>query len=163
MGRRPKQKSHRPPKNTFHLVISVYNRQKDLKIDKSSVQTLVCCILEHLKVSPEEVSIYLVTKKEISKLHGQFFQDPTPTDCISFPLDDKHLGEVFVCPKVAIEYAQKKGLDPYRETTLYIIHGLLHLVGYDDLEPAPRKAMRKKEKSCMRQLDKLQIQCSPSS
>lgn len=145
------------------MAISVYQRQRDLKIDKRSVRSLVSLVLEHLKVPFQEVSIYLVGEKEISKLHAQFFQDPTPTDCISFPIDQNHLGEIFVCPKVAINYAKKKNLDPYEETTLYIVHGLLHLIGYDDVTPLLRKTMRKKEKSCMRQLNKLKVQCSPSS
>jgi probable rRNA maturation factor len=48
-------------------------------------------------------------------------------------------------------------LDPYRETILYLVHGLLHLVGYNDLEPKDKAAMRRKEKSCMRKLDQLKM------
>lgn len=138
-------------------MISVYNRQKDLKIDKGSARALVLATLQFLEVSPKEVSIYFVSEKEICKIHDQFFQDPTPTDCISFPIDEEHLGEVFICPLVAIQYAKKRNLDPYRETSLYIIHGLLHLIGYDDLEEKARRSMRKKEKSCMRSLDTLGV------
>jgi probable rRNA maturation factor len=139
------------------VTVSIYNRQKDLKLNKGSVKTLVLTILRHLKISFEEVGIYFVTENQISKIHDQFFKDPTPTDCISFPIDEIHLGEIFVCPAVAIQYAKKRDLDPYNETALYVIHGLLHLIGYDDLEEKARKAMRKKEKSCMRHLDKLKI------
>ncbi len=137
--------------------ISIYNRQKDLKIDKGSAATLVRATLLHLKKKYNEVAIYFVTEKKISEIHGQFFQDPTPTDCISFPIDEEHLGEVFVCPAVAIQYAEKKGLDPYKETSLYMIHGLLHLIGFDDLEAKAKRSMRRKEKSCMHYLDKLKI------
>lgn len=114
-------------------------------------------VLGFLKVPFEEVSIYFVSEKKISKLHDLFFQDPSPTDCISFPVDETHLGEIFVCPKVAIQYASKRGLAPYKETTLYIIHGLLHLIGYDDLEKKAKETMRKKEKSCMRHLERVNI------
>ena len=113
--------------------------------------------LSFFKIPYEEVSIYLVSEKQIAKLHDQFFQDPTSTDCISFPLDEKHLGEVFVCPKVAIVYATERGIDPYTETALYIIHALLHLIGYDDLEKNAKRLMRKKEKSCMHHLERLNI------
>ena len=68
---------------------------------------------------------------------------------MSFPIDEIHLGEVFVCPKTAIEYAGEKKLPIYEELSLYVVHGLLHCLGYDDLEPAKRRIMRKKEKSCM--------------
>jgi probable rRNA maturation factor len=136
------------------LKIAIFNRQKDLLINKSSVRALVKEVLRFLKIECDEVSFYFVTQKAISKLHEEFFQDPTPTDCISFPIDKDHLGEIFVCPATAISYAKKKKLDPYKETSLYVIHGLLHLLGYDDLKEKARRAMRKKEKSCMRHLYK---------
>ncbi len=138
-------------------MISVHNTQKDLPINKGSVRALVSAVLCFLEVSFEEVSIYFVSAKKIGEIHEQFFQDSTPTDCISFPLDEKHLGEVFVCPEVALNYAKKRGLDPHLETALYIVHGLLHLIGYDDLEKKAKKAMREKEKSCMRHLKRLNI------
>lgn len=133
-------------------MITVLNHQKDLFINKSSVRALVVETLRFLKISYSEVAIYFVSEDEIKKLHEEFFDDPTTTDCISFPMDEEILGEVFVCPKTAIEYAKKRDLDPYEETTLYIIHGLLHLIGYDDLEEKERRVMRKKEKSCMHHL-----------
>ncbi len=138
-------------------MIFVSNTQKDLPIDKSSVRALVKEVLSFLKISYGEVSLYFVGEKKIGALHAQFFQDPTPTDCISFPIDDDHLGEIFVCPAVALQYAKKRKRDPYRELALYIVHGLLHLIGYDDLETKAKEAMRKKEKSCMRHLDRLKI------
>ena len=139
------------------MKITVHNSQKDLTISKGSVRALVLEALSFFKIPYEEVSIYLVSEKQIAKLHDQFFQDPTSTDCISFPLDEKHLGEVFVCPKVAIVYATERGIDPYTETALYIIHALLHLIGYDDLEKNAKRLMRKKEKSCMHHLERLNI------
>ncbi len=129
--------------------IHIYNRQKDLPLDKASVRALVKELVSYLNISHSEICIYFVSCKEICRLHLDFFQDETPTDCISFPLDEEHLGEIFVCPRTAIEYAQKKKLDPYQETALYVVHGILHLLGYDDLDAKSRRAMRKKEKSCM--------------
>lgn len=139
------------------MTVHIYNQQKNLPLSKDSARRLTRSILAYLKVSYEEVSIYFVTEKKISELHEQFFQDPSPTDCISFPIDSHHLGEIFVCPAVAIAYAKKRNLDPCEETALYIVHGLLHLIGYDDLEEKARRIMRKKEKSCMRHLSKLGI------
>lgn len=139
------------------MIIGIYNRQKDLKIDKGSARALVLAALHCLKAPFKEITVYFVTEKQIAKIHDQFFQDPTPTDCISFPIDPEHLGEIFVCPAVAIQYAKRRGLDPYNETALYIIHGLLHLLGFDDLGQKARRTMRKKEKSCMRHLGRLKI------
>lgn len=143
------------------MIIHVSNSQKDLQIDKGSIRALVKATLTSLKSTPDEISIYLVSEKKIAALHDEFFQDPTSTDCISFPIDDSHLGEIFVCPAVAITYAKKKNLDPYEETALYIVHGILHLLGQDDLEPKAKRIMRKKEKSCMRRLNELNISLKP--
>jgi len=139
------------------MKIHIYNQQKAISISKNSVRGLMRAILEYLHISCEELSIYFVTEKKISELHERFFQDPAPTDCISFPIDNQHLGEIFVCPAAAIAYTGKRKLDPYEELTLYVVHGLLHLLGFDDLEEKARRIMRKKEKSCMRHLNKLGI------
>ena len=139
----------------------IHNSQKDLPLSRKAVRALVKVVLDHLKSSHSEVSIYFVTSRKISRLHEEFFDDPKTTDCISFPLDEEHLGEIFVCPKTAIDYATAKGKDPFDETALYIVHGLLHCLGYDDLEPSSRRTMRKKEKSCMALIKKQDIRLQP--
>ena len=133
------------------------NKQRDLKIPKGFAVSILRSVLELEKASCELLSVYFVTEKKICELHQQFFDDPTPTDCISFPLNKEFLGEVFVCPRTALHYVAKKGGDPLREVALYLIHGVLHLLGYDDLEPAQRRIMRKKEKRCMDRSNELGI------
>lgn len=130
------------------------NNQKDLEISPSSLEGMIRFLLNKvLKVSCQEVSVNLIDKQEITRLHQLYFQDPTPTDCISFPIDEIVLGEIFVCPEVAKIYAEPRGLCPYRETALYIVHGLLHLLGYDDITQEDRKKMRRKERHCLKKLD----------
>ena len=136
------------------MKIHVYDRQKDLPLSKLSAINLARSVLDCLKIDCKELSLYFVSEKKITELHTEFFDDPTPTDCISFPLDQGHLGEIFVCPKAAIRYVQKKKGSPYIETSLYVVHGLLHLLGFDDLEPKKKEAMRKKEKRCMAHLER---------
>ncbi|MCX6989555.1 MAG: rRNA maturation RNase YbeY [Chlamydiae bacterium] len=136
------------------------NSQKDLKVPSSSVKKLIHSLLKKLKVECDEISLHFVTTRKISELHADFFNDPSTTDCITFPIDDdsnsyyRVLGEIFVCPKTALTYAQKKGRDPYEETTLYVVHGILHLLGFDDIDPKDRTQMRKKERACMTYLKK---------
>jgi probable rRNA maturation factor len=142
MERRPKHKGHRPSQNACPRV-NISNRQSDLPLSTSSAKKLVRFFLEHKKVDCQEVSVHFVTTRRIAKLHGEHFQDPTPTDCITFPLDQKFLGEIFVCPRAALDYNPRQ---PYIETSLYIIHGLLHLLGYDDIDKKKRALMRKEEK-----------------
>ena len=130
--------------------ICVTNSQKDLSLSAPTVRKVVRKLLAHLKVRCDEIDIHFVTKNAIAKLHEEHFDDPTPTDTISFPLDETHLGIVFVCPAVAKEYAAAHNLDPTAETTLYLIHGILHLLGYDDLTPKDRRRMEQKERACLR-------------
>ncbi len=141
------------------MKIYVFNKQKDLKLSSKSARAIVRAVIDHEKADFTEVGLYFVSEKKIGELHDQFFNDPTPTDCISFPLSFG--GEVFVCPKTALLYADQHQLDPYEEAALYIVHGLLHLMGYDDLEEKARRIMRKKEKSCMNHLKDLKILLRP--
>jgi probable rRNA maturation factor len=131
------------------IIVRVANRQKDLALSSPAVRALVRLVLDQENVSCKELSIYFVSEQKICALHKKFFNDDTPTDCITFPIDRATFGEIFVCPMTAIRYAAKNQGDPYDEIALYIIHGILHLLGFNDLQPGDRRIMRKKEKTCM--------------
>ncbi len=78
----------------------------------------------------------LVDRDTMVRVHGDFLDDPTETDVITFPY-----GEIVVCPAVAQEQAEAHGLSTNDEVLLYCLHGLLHLAGYDDTTPALAKEM----------------------
>lgn len=145
------------------MIVNVSNSQKTIKISKNQVKILVQEVIFHEGQTCEEVSVHFVSKFRIGKLHRDFFDDPTPTDCISFPMDEdiesphRVLGEIFVCPEVAKEYSIKHNIDQHEEITLYIIHGLLHLMGYNDIQIEERKLMRKAEKRHMVHLKQLNL------
>ena len=141
MERRPKQKSDRASQNPFPL-ITVYNRQKSLKIKTASVKRLVQFVIQEKKNSCKKITVHFVGLKKIAQLHGEFFDDPTVTDCMTFPIDQDFLGECVICPQVALERCPKK---PYVETSHYLIHCLLHLIGYDDIDKKKQAMMRKEE------------------
>ena len=141
--------------------ISVSNRQNalPLKSQKKKIALIATCVVESEKRRCDELAIFLISEEQICKMHKKFFDDPTPTDCISFPICDEeeagynYLGDVFVCSETAKKYAEKHNTDPYRETTLYIVHGLLHLLGYDDMDPISKRCMRRKEKKYLKMLE----------
>ncbi len=140
------------------MLITIHNKQKDLKLASATLKKMIPFLLSELGVYTNEVIVHFISDAKTKKIHADFFNDPSSTDCMSFPIDlpssketTSHiLGEIFVCPKTAITYAEKKGIDPYEETTLYVIHGLLHLIGYDDLDPISKRVMRKMEKRCLK-------------
>ena len=135
---------------TFSNIIEIYQKQRKLPIASASVEAAVLFLLKAKRVACQEIALHFVSKKAIAALHKEYFNDPTPTDCISFPLDPQFcLGEVFICPEVALAYAKEHQLDPYEETTLYLVHGFLHLLGYDDIEASDRRRMKKEEARCL--------------
>ncbi|MDP1836669.1 MAG: rRNA maturation RNase YbeY [Chlamydiales bacterium] len=139
--------------------ICVFDQQDTLLISPLQIQAIVKHVLTLENATCHEVSIHFVDTPTICQLHEDYFDDPTTTDCISFPIDDassafRVLGEVFVCPETAQDYAKAHHSDPYRETTLYVVHGLLHLLGYDDIEPEDEQVMRTAEAKHMEALQK---------
>lgn len=98
-----------------------------------------------------ELSIAFIPKEEIARIHNQFMQDPTVTDVITFPgdPDDGIAGEICICPEVALDYSQTHESNFSEELSLYIVHGYLHLCGFDDIEDEDRASMRKAEAIAM--------------
>ena len=96
---------------------------------------------------PGELSIVLVTDRAIARLHADFMDDPTATDVITFEGDPLAglAGEICVSADTARQYAREHGRDFAEELTLYIVHGWLHLAGYDDLRPARKRRKRAAE------------------
>lgn len=143
------------------MKIYIKNQQKDLNLSnrKPQLTHIIESVLDYENVRADELSLFFVSDRKMKEIHQEFFHDSSSTDCMSFPIDEPNssdyclLGEIFVCPKTAILFSQKRNKNPYTETTLYIVHGLLHLLGYDDIEPKSRKVMRRKERECMKMLE----------
>lgn len=145
------------------MKVLVFDQQSDLSIEPESIKPVIREVLMREGRSTDEVAVYFVTSEEISRLHEEFFQDPSPTDCISFPMDEDlkatgyHiLGEIFICPKTALDYvltlSEEISENCYTELTLYLVHGILHLLKYDDVKEEDRKKMRAAEKEHMEHL-----------
>lgn len=147
------------------MIVRIVNQQKAMVIASKQVKALANEVVALEKRNCDELAIHFLNKKKSGVLHQQYFQDPSPTDCLSFPIDIEKtnkseyclLGDVFVCPEVAIEYAAAHGKNPYEELSLYIVHGILHLIGYDDLDPKDRACMRIAERKHMKNLKKKQL------
>ena len=104
------------------------------------------------------VNVCFVDDSEIRKLNRDYLGHDHATDVVTFPmrsagqsvegdpLEDDLLGEVVVSIDTARRYADSRGADLPRELALYAIHGVLHLLGYDDGEPADRRKMRRAER-----------------
>jgi len=108
--------------------------------------------------STSGVNVCFVDDSEIRKLNRDYLGHDYATDVVTFPmrrvgesaegdpLVDDLLGEVVVSVDTARRYAESRGVDLPRELALYAIHGVLHLLGYDDGEPVERRKMRRVER-----------------
>jgi len=141
-------------------IILVSNQQRKVAISIPYIQKIIAFLLDRAKIKYDQVSISFVSRKEIKKLHAISHGDPSFTDCITFPYDSPgeggftFLGEAFICPEAAIEYCKENGGDVQEEVILYVIHTLLHMLGYDDIDPKDRARMRQAEKRWMDALRK---------
>jgi probable rRNA maturation factor len=124
------------------------------------VRKVISFLLEELKISTDEIIFHFVSEARICQLHKDFFNDPSSTDCITFPIDapsDKKngyhiLGEAFICPKTALAYSKRHHNRPYEEFYRYLIHCILHLIGHNDIQSSERAKMKRKERACLKKL-----------
>ena len=91
---------------------------------------------ENVLAGLQDIEVTLVSDAEIAAVHGEFLDDPTPTDVITF-----HHGEILISLETATRQAAQHGLSVAHETALYLVHGLLHLAGWDDHDPDSAAAM----------------------
>jgi probable rRNA maturation factor len=130
------------------------NNESGIDVDESVIQRLVTYDLDQLHVHPDaELAILLVDESAIEQLHVQWMDEPGPTDVLSFPMDELRpgtedqptppglLGDIVLCPQVAVVQAEAAGHSVMDELQLLITHGLLHLLGFDHAEPEDEKEM----------------------
>lgn len=103
------------------------------------------------------LSVVFMERSAHNKLHGQFLNDYRPTDVITFPHDPEEnmAGEICVSVEQAWEESISRDIPFIDEISLYLIHGWLHLIGFDDLEKVERKQMRLEEQKCLEQVRKI--------
>lgn len=98
-----------------------------------------------------ELSLAFLTDSALARLHGDFLADPSTTDVITFEGDPATgtAGEICVSVDTAAAFARSHRTDFATELTLYLVHGWLHLAGYDDLAPARKRRMRAAERRAL--------------
>lgn len=98
------------------------------------------------------VQVNFVDRRIICGLHMEYFNDPSETDVITFPLRGPGLsGEIYVCVEAAIAQAERHEVAIDAELARLALHGVLHLLGFDDLQPKARRRMRQLERRFLKQ------------
>jgi probable rRNA maturation factor len=121
--------------------VALSNRQ-DLPVDEGGLARLAAATLRAEGVGRAELSVSFVNEQEMAELHLRYLHESGPTDVLAFPLDDSDddvrvLGDVVICP----EFAAANNPDLRAEMRLLLVHGILHLLGYDHEEERERARM----------------------
>ena len=131
------------------IEVEISDTQGHLRVAPEELRDLVRTVLTAEGRTRSSISIALVDQAAIHAINRSHLGHDWPTDVISFPLseptDPTLVGELVVSAEMAASTAAEIGVDPRDELALYVVHGLLHLCGYDDLSESEANAMRRRE------------------
>ena len=130
--------------------VRIASPQESVPVDRAAMRQIVRSVLEGEDVGDADISLAFVDNATIHRLNLRYLNHDEPTDVLSFPLSDSGsrqlAGELVVGAEVARGQANDRGHAVHAELALYVIHGLLHLCGYDDHTPAGTARMRQRER-----------------
>lgn len=127
--------------------VSIVNLQHKIPIPKKKITRAVALASHRLKLKLKEVSLVFVGQKRMRTINKTHLKHDYVTDVITF--DYKSSGEIIICPSVAALNARQYANSVESELLLYVIHGLLHLAGFDDHKPSDIARMRRKEEELL--------------
>lgn len=135
------------------MTVEVLN-ETDFEIDISKVSLLASFAIARMKVHPQaDLSIIFVDEDAIAELNKRWMDETGPTDVLSFPMDELRpgdssdsvaeslLGDIVICPQVAENQASAANKPVQDEINLLLVHGFLHLLGFDHAEAEEHKRM----------------------
>lgn len=138
------------------FAVEVSDTQTRLKLDPDSLVRLVRQVLRAEGVQRATISLAIVDDATIQVLNRRHLEHDWPTDVISFlfsePDDLELSGELVVSAETALTTARDAAGPAFDELALYLVHGLLHLLGHDDTTDAARSSMRKRESELLASL-----------
>ncbi|WP_311553698.1 rRNA maturation RNase YbeY [Propionimicrobium lymphophilum] len=130
------------------------NNESGTQVDEQRLVRLAAFALDKLRIHPQaDLSLVLVDEETMAGYHERFMDLPGPTDVMSFPMDELRvpkdgeeppnglLGDIVICPQFTSAQAPENGREPEEEIDYLLIHGLLHLLGYDHVEPDEKAEM----------------------
>lgn len=135
----------------YKVKITLQNLQKKLPIRPRRVKNLILKVLKGEKVKKAGwINICFVDNPQIKKFNAKFLKTKSSTDVLAFNLSDKKekniiLADIMISAEAALKQARNFKTTPDYELSLYIVHGILHILGFNDHTRAQRKLMRKKE------------------
>lgn len=140
----------------------ICNRQRAHPIDTTLLHQIATNAIESdLQLESYSLAVQIVSPKKMAEVNWDFLQHEGSTDVITFDYHDypEHetldlAGELFISFEDAIKQSKEFSTTPEAELVRYVVHGVLHLIGYDDLSPDKRKVMKREETRIVKALQK---------
>ena len=134
------------------MINVIFDEFENEAIHKNFIKKVAEYVLKELEKSDLEITILIVSNQKITQLNKQYRDNDFSTDVLSFNIDYedqdsgyKYLGDVVISGEKAIEQSIEIGHDIKRELAILIIHGVLHLIGYDHESYEDREKMFKRQ------------------
>jgi rRNA maturation RNase YbeY len=144
------------------LNVIVTNHQRTRKVELRLLRRVVRSLLADLAVGDCELSVHLIGTEDATRLNESFLRHGGSTDVITFDYSDhaNHQtppplplhGEILICVAEAVGQGRRFHTMWQAEVVRYAVHGILHLLGYDDSHLAARRVMKRAEDRCLRRL-----------
>ncbi len=137
------------------------NRQRKVRVDSKRLQEVAALALEMLDFEEAELSVLLVSDQKIRELNRQYLDRDRPTDVLAFAqwegggetVDPTWLGDVVISTETAKAQAEQEGAALNQELDLLLVHGILHLIGYDHTRGSKEAAaMGRKQNRLLRRI-----------
>ena len=132
---------------------AVSNRQRRVRVSTRRLRATAVAALSALGRADRDVHVSVVDDAAIRRLNARYLRRRTTTDVLAFDLHapgpSRLLGEVIVCADTARRQARRVGVSVALELDLLVVHGLLHLAGWDDHEPREARLMHEREREIL--------------
>jgi probable rRNA maturation factor len=141
-------------------LLHLANRQKTRLVDRRLLRRVARCLLEELLGHDSyELAVHLIGATEMARLNYGYLRHEGSTDVLTFNHQEGAAGgglsgEIFISVDDALVHARRFGVSWQSEVVRYLAHGLLHLEGFDDTAPGPRREMKRQENKLLKELSR---------
>jgi len=128
------------------MKIQIHQTDPSIQINEQQYKDLCRRVVSEIKLNAASCALVFVNDQTLKRMHAQYLDDPTKTDVITFNLGDESIeGEIYISTDRARVQAKIYSVTPEEEIVRLIVHGLLHLKGYDDREEKDRIILKEEE------------------
>jgi len=128
------------------MEIELFQLDPAFELTEKQITKIIQNTCSEIKLNAKSCVFIFVNDETLAEMHAQYLNDPSPTDVITFNLGDEQVeGEIYISTDRAQAQAKQYNVSYREEIIRLIVHGLLHLVGYDDINETDRVEMKKVE------------------